>query len=210
MMSRILLTIIVTCIVSITGCSFFRTKEPLVVSYNKSAELFNSNIRRVIVMPFTYESEREEIVKDVTESFALELQKTGDFDVVLPREHMGLFAEGRELWSKGTIKGRFLLEARKQFGADAIISGEITHYKPYQPLVLGLKLGMINTDTGVLLWSFDGVFDSNEPKVTDMVKGYFENSSQKEQSVYGWEIMLLSMRQYTRFVAGLVVSTLKN
>ena len=193
-----------------SGCSFMRAREPLIVSYNKSDELYKSNIRRIIVIPFAYESDREEVVKEVTESITMELQKTGEFDVVLPYENIGLFLEGRQVWDKGLIKGEILTEARRRFGADAVIWGTITHYKPYKPLVLGLKLGMINTDTGSLLWSFDGVFDSNETKVTNMVKSYFENSSQQGQSIYGWEIMLLSMGQYTHFVANQIVSTLKN
>jgi hypothetical protein len=187
-----------------------RAKEPLVVSYHKSEDLHKSNIRRVIIIPFAYESDREEVVREVTESIALELQKTGEFDVVFPHENIGLFLEGRHLWNKGSINGEILTEARRRFSADAIISGAITHYKFYKPLVLGLKLGMINTDTGALLWSFDGVFDSNETKVTEMAKRYFEQSSQKGQSIFGWEITLLSMRKYTQFVANQVVSTLKD
>ena len=207
-MNKILLTIFVTCSIGISGCSFMPAKKPL-TSYNKSDELYKFNIRRIIVIPFAYESDREEVVREVTESIAIELQKTGEFDVVLLHENIGLFLEGRQLWNKGSIKSEILIEAKRRFGADAIISGAITHYRPYQPLVLGLKLGMINTDTGSLLWSFDGIFDSNETKVTNMAKSYFEKSSQKESSIYGWEIMLLSMRQYTRFVTSQVVSTLK-
>ncbi|HHT9126884.1 MAG TPA: hypothetical protein ACFYD6_13870 [Candidatus Brocadiia bacterium] len=209
-MYRILLIILLMCNIGITGCSFMRAQEPLVVSYIKSDELYKSNIRRVIVIPFAYESDREEVVKEVTESITIELQKTGDLDVVLPYENISLLLEGRQLWDKGSINSEILTEARKRFGADAIISGAITHYKPYKPLILGLKLGMINTDTGSLLWSFDGVFDSNDTKVTNMAKSYFEKSSQKKLSIYGWEIMLLSMGQYTRFVANQIVSTLKN
>ena len=186
------------------------SREPLIVSYNKSDELYKYNIRRVIVIPFAYESDREEVVKEVTESITMELQKTGEFDVVLPYENIGSFLEGRQVWDKGSIRGEILTEARRRFGADAVIWGAITNYKPYKPLVLGLKLGMISTDTGSLLWNFDGVFDSNETKVTNMVKSYFEKSSQQGQSIYGWEIMLLSMGQYTRFVANQVISTLKN
>lgn len=199
------------CSIGISGCSLMRSsREPLIVSYNKSDELYKSNIRRVIVIPFAYESDREEVVKEVTESITMELQKTGEFDVVLPYENIGSFLEGRQVWDKGSIRGEILTEARRRFGADAVIWGAITHYKPYKPLVLGLKLGMISTDTGSLLWNFDGVFDSNETKVTNMVKSYFEKSSQQGQSIYGWEIMLLSMGQYTRFVANQVISTLKN
>lgn len=209
-MNKTLLAIFATCIIGATGCSFMHAKEPLVVSYSKSDELYKSNIRRVIIIPFAYESDREEVVKEVTESITIELQKTGEFDVVLPYENVGLLLEGRQSWNRGSINSEILIEARRRFGADAVISGSITHYKPYKPLVLGLKLGMINTDTGSLLWSFDGVFDSNETTVTNMVKSYFEKSSQKEQSIYGWEIMLLSMGQYTRFVANQIISTLKD
>lgn len=198
------------CSIGLSGCNYMRAKAPLIGSYNKSDELYTSNIRRVIVIPFAYESDREEVVREVTEAVAIELQKTGELDVVLPYENIGLFLEGRQLWYKGSIKSEILIEAKRRFGADAIISGAITHYKPHKPLVLGLKLGMINTDTGSLLWSFDGIFDSNETRVTNMAKSFFEKSSQKEQSIYGWEVMLLSMRQYTRFVANRVVATLKN
>lgn len=166
-------------------------------------------IRRVLLLPFEYTVDREAIIDEVTEAFAVELRKTGNFEVVAPQENNATATTGHEIWIRGSITLNTLLTLRKKYEVDAIVFGNITHYRPYEPMLLGVKVGMISTDTGAVVWSADGVFDSNENEVAELVKRYFETTHQKS-ALYGWKLILLSLRRYSQFVANQITETLQH
>ncbi|MDQ1273363.1 MAG: hypothetical protein QG591_1993, partial [Planctomycetota bacterium] len=114
----------------------------------------------------------------------------------------------RNMWVKGTVDLNIILTLKKLYDVDAIVFGSITHYRPYEPMLLGVKVGMISTDTGAVVWSADGVFDSNENEIAELVKYYFESTHQKS-ALYGWKLILLSMRRYSQFVANQIAETLQ-
>ena len=139
----------------------------------------------------------------------MELRKIGSFEVVVPTGDKSLLFLEQDVWVKGSVNFASALALRNKYDVDAIIFGNITHYRPYEPMLLGVKVSMISTDTGDVVWSADGVFDSNENDVAELVKQYFENTHQKS-SLYGWKLILLSMRRYSQFVANQLAETLRD
>ena len=166
------------------------------------------HIRRVLLLPFEYNVDREAVIDEVTEAFSVELRKIGSFEVIVPTGNKTTIIPEHEIWVKGTVNLNTLLTLRKKYDVDAIIFGNITNYRPYEPMLLGVKVGMVSTDTGVVVWSADGVFDSNENEVAELVKQYFESTHQKS-ALYGWKLILLSMRRYSQFVANQITETLQ-
>jgi len=190
-----------------SGCTFSpKVTRYSGLSYNKAEELKNTYIQRVLLLPFEYAVDREAVIDEITEAFSVELRKIGRFEVVVLEGKAKLLSENK-IWDKGSINLSTVLQLRKKYDADAIIFGTITHYRPYEPMLLGIKLGMISTDTGTILWSADGVYDSNENEVAELVKYYFESTHQKS-ALYGWKLILLSMRRYSQFVANQITKTL--
>ncbi|MDR4509765.1 MAG: hypothetical protein MRJ65_16285 [Candidatus Brocadiaceae bacterium] len=165
------------------------------------------HVRRVLLLPFEYDVDREAVIDEVTEAFAVELRKIGQFEIVLPLENKSVASLKHEIWVKGSFDIHTIIMLQKQYDVDAIIFGEITHYRPYEPMSLGVKVGMVSTDNGAVLWSADGVFDSNENEVAELVQHYFESTHQKT-ALYGWKLILLSMRRYSQFVANQITATL--
>ncbi len=106
---------------------------------------------------------------------------TGNKATIIP-EH--------KIWVRGSVNINTLVALNKKYDVDAIIFVNITHYRLYEPMLLGVKVGMISTDTGSVVWSADGVFDSNENEVAELVKQYFESTHQKS-ALYGWKLILL-------------------
>lgn len=174
----------------------------------KRRNLKKTPIHRVLVLPFEYDVGREAIIDEVTEAFAVELRKLGSFEVIFPTENRVTLTFDQKIWNSGTIDLDTVLTLRRRYDADAIIFGNITHYRPYEPILLGVKVGMISTETGLVIWSADGVFDSNENEVAELVKEYFESTHQKN-ALYGWKLILLSMRRYSQFVASQITKTLQ-
>lgn len=203
------LSIHILCLFVVGGCSSAPKYHSSCLNYNKTDEYKKIPIRRVLLLPFEYNVDREAIIDEVTEAFAVELRKIGSFEVIVPPENTTALIAEHGIWDKGSIHLSTLLTLRKNYDADAIVFGNITHYRPYEPMLLGVKVGMISTDTGDVVWSADGVFDSNENEVAELVKHYFESTHQKN-ALYGWKLILLSMRRYSQFVANQITETLQH
>ncbi|MCP5004033.1 MAG: hypothetical protein GY941_08840, partial [Planctomycetes bacterium] len=128
---------IVATVIFITGCiTFNNIKEFNSISFFKSDEYSQIPIHRVLIVPFTYETKREKIVNEVTDSFFIEFQKRGLFETILPGETQDGLYQQSDLWTKGLVRAEALIEARKMYKVEAIIFGKITHYSPYDPPIL--------------------------------------------------------------------------
>jgi hypothetical protein len=178
------------------------------ISFYKSDEYNNTGVHRVLLVPFTFETNREKVINEVTEAFSIELQKSAKFDIVLPHGFPEKLLLQNDLWNKGLVRAETVIEAKKRFKVDAIIFGTITHYKPYEPPILGMKVGMFSTATGNVIWTADTILDSSEATVVRLVKTYYRTNYQRKQSLYGWKIILLSMKRYAQFAAHQVITTL--
>ncbi len=196
-------------IMSIEGCiSLLSKKEFKSISFYKSEEYNDTNVQRVLLVPFTFETRRDKIVKEVTDAFFIELQKSTKFDTIVPQESLDLFLQQGDIWNRGVVRAKIIIEAKKRYKVDAIIFGTITQYKPYEPPILGVKVGMFSTVSGNVVWSSDAIFDSSESSVIQLVKTYYKNNFQKKQTLYDWRIILLSTKRYAQFVAHHIIVTL--
>ncbi len=195
--------------ISNVGCrSLLVQREFKSISFHKSDEYNNTGVHRVLLVPFTFETNREKVVNEVTEAFSIELQKSAKFDIVMPHGFPEELLLQNDLWNKGLVRAETVIEAKKRFKVDAIIFGTITHYKPYEPPILGMKVGMFSTATGNVIWTADTILDSSEATVVRLVKTYYRTNYQRKQSLYGWKIILLSMKRYAQFAAHQVITTL--
>ncbi len=205
-------------VISITGCEMsevtdtvhdrFITKEFDTINYHKSEEYKNTILHRVLLLPFTIESRRDKVVDEVTEAFYIELQKSAKFDIIVPQEFQDILSQQKDIWNRGLIRPETIVEAKKRYKVDAIIFGTITQYQPYEPPVLGIKIGMFSAMSGNIMWSSDAIFDSSEASVIKLVKSYYKEHYQRKQSLYDWKIILVSMKRYAQFVAHHMVNTL--
>ena len=184
------------------------TKKFDSVSYHKSEEYKNTSIQRVLLLPFTIETNRDKVVDEVTEAFSIELQKSAKFDIIIPQEFQDILSQQKDVWTRGLIRAETVVEAKKRYKVDAIIFGTITQYQPYEPPVLGIKIGMFSARTGNIMWSADAIFDSSQASVIKLLKSYHKEQYQRKQSLYDWNLILLSMRRYAQFVAYHMLATL--
>ena len=203
---------------SITGCvvsdmegvvrETFYTKKYDTINYHKSEEYLNSRLHRVLLLPFTVESQRDKVVDEVTDAFYIELQKSGKFEIIVPQGFQDILALQNDIWNRGLIRSETIEEAKRRYKVDALIFGTITQYQPYEPPVLGIKIGMFSAISGNIMWSSDAIFDSSDASVVKLVKTYYKEHYKRKQSLYDWKIILLSMKRYAQFVAYHMVDTL--
>ena len=84
----------------------FFTEEFDTISYHKSEEYNNAKLQRVLLLPFTIESNRDKVVNEITEAFFIELQKISKFSVVVPQEFQDILSQQKDIWTRGLIRCR--------------------------------------------------------------------------------------------------------
>ncbi|MBC8550192.1 MAG: hypothetical protein H8D23_11155 [Candidatus Brocadiales bacterium] len=203
---------------SITGClvsdaqhiahETFYTKQFDTINFHKSEEYRNAKLHRVLLLPFTIESQRDKVVDEVTDAFYIALQKSAKFEIIVPQGFQDILTQQNDIWNRGLIRSETIVEAKKRYKVDAIMFGTITQYRPYEPPILGIKIGMFSAVSGNIMWSSDAIFDSSEAAVIKLVKTYYKEHYKRKQSLYEWKIILLSMKQYAQFAAHYMVNTL--
>ena len=182
--------------------------HPVVHSYC-SPELTKERVRRVVVLPFEHRSGDVRAADEVTEIFVGEIQKLGAFEVALPPTDRAK-AICRGIFDKnGTMDLDSALKAQDELFADAFVTGKITAYKPYDPPSLGMRLRMVSARSGSVLWTADAVFDGSESRVREMAMEHFEQRHDDKESLFGWTIVMISMRRYVQFVSQQILSTLQ-
>lgn len=184
------------------------TKEFDSISYHKSEEYSNTTVQRVLLLPFTIESRRDKVSVDVTEAFSIELQRSAKFDIVEAQGFQDILSQQKDIWTRGLIRAETIVEAKKRYKVDAIIFGKITQYQPYEPPILGIKIGMFSAKSGNIMWTADAIFDSSQASVIKLLKSYHRKQYQRKQSLYEWNIIMLSMKRYAQFVAYHMIATL--
>lgn len=178
-------------------------------SRSRSKELDSQTIRNVLVVPFLVDKGPEREAEMVTRVFKAELANANLFKLVTPSERpLELIDVTDTLWELGFVDVDSLVEAKKKYMVDAFLFGQITSFKPYIPLVLGVKITLVSALTGGVLWSVDGVFNSEQKEVVKLAKDYYKGYYSSGQSLYGWELMLVSMERYSQFISNMLISTI--
>lgn len=85
------------------GCFSTPPHRSSSLSYNKSDEFKKLQIRRVLLLPFEYNVDREAVIDEVTEAFSVELRKIGSFEVIVPTGNKATIIPEHEIWSKGSV-----------------------------------------------------------------------------------------------------------
>lgn len=202
-------------IVFLSGCqSFYGQRAKTLVSPKYKAKNYfiypdfdSLDINHVAVVDFTNSSTEPGIEKNVQDMFLRELNKVNKFEI----SPCPYIEKSKQLFQ---INGRYtkedLLDIAKNYHIDAVLMVEITHYKAYRPLVLGIKIKMVQTITGDDIWVVDELYDSTDYKVSSAAKEFYFKYIDNDHTFYKWKIMLKSMRHFTQFVCYDIFKTLKN
>ena len=166
--------------------------------------------QRIVVAPFLYGHRDERVSREITEAFIIELQKLGRFEIISPYTVAGQAAAEGELWRDGVVDLPTMVKLRRRLKAEAFVFGTITHYKPYRPPILGVKVSMVSARTGAVVWAAEAVFDASNVATEEHVKAYYDGTSDVEGEHLGWKVVLLSMRRYAHFVSHQLLSQLRS
>jgi hypothetical protein len=159
-----------------THCLPYRTPPPL-TSYHDTQQ--GIPIRRVAMLPLCYERENGTAAAEIDTSFHAELTKTTLFEVVwINRAQLETMVGRRQISSVEKIPVELLSALAAQYGADAVLFTDVTHYFPYQPISLGVRCKLVDIRTGEIRWAFDHLFDSGKPAIALDARHFYMANNQ--------------------------------
>lgn len=136
-------------------------------------------IRRVAMLPLCYEQEIGRDSSDLDTSFHAELTKTTLFEVVwISRSQLETMVGRRQISSVETVPTELFSQLASQFGVDAVLFTDVTHYFPYQPIAVGVRCKLADIHNGEIRWAFDHLFDSGKPSVAVAARHFYLTNSQ--------------------------------
>ncbi len=208
------------------GCSIFNSGHSAHNAQNKAAPLppsaplpsFHAEgegiaIRRVVVLPLYYDEQTTAgAVPDMDLAFNAELGKTSLFELV-PLSRAELQAEfGKPQFSSvENLPADLLARLRVEYGADGVLFTDITHYFPYHPITIGVRMKLVDTVSGQIHWDFDHLFDSSQPVTSTAAQQFFlKNNPAPVPLPEDGSPILQSPARFSRYVAYEAFRSLQN
>lgn len=131
-------------------------------------------MRRVAVLPVTYDVPREASLGEVDAALTQELAKTSLFELVpVSRESLDALVSHRQISSVEVLPGELLTKLTTAYGVDGVLFTDLTYYRPYQPIAIGLRSKLIDVRTGRIRWAFDHLFDAGNLDTAAAARGYY-------------------------------------
>ena len=194
---------VILTLLAVTGCAIPR------FSVYRAPDFAPTRVRRVIALPFQQETEDVAVGNQVRAALAAEIQAAGRFEVVPAPDRLtaALAAQARRT---GRFDQVFVAELGRRFGADALMLGTVTAYRPYNKPLLGLKVQIVDTEHGRVLWAADGLWDTSLRHVVERVRSHYVKRHPMWDQLDGWKITRLSPARFHRFVAYELVEAMRD
>lgn len=170
-----------------------------------------ANLRRVVLLPVAGGSAADaESAAALNPVFIAELQKQNRFEIVtLTREECLHRFRVEEILSTAALPHDFMGRLRRELGADAVMFVDVTAYKPYRPLVLGVRGKLAAIDPEVrIVWTFDNVFSGADPTVANSARRHFLDSDRGRIPADLTPAVLQSPTRFATYVAAATFATL--
>jgi hypothetical protein len=179
-----------------------------------------ARVRRVAVLPMTTAGSAPLLasgVEALEPVLRAELGKTRKFEVVEVSRDQMIQWTGNPAWRAEEKLPRSLFEhLRDNTGCDAVFFSQVTHYQPYQPLAVGLKMSLVegtqktadNEPITQILWSVDENFDAGDPAVANSAQAYYTQHLRRESPSSESTTILSSPSRFGQYTLEAVLATL--
>ncbi len=168
------------------------------------------NVRRVLLLPVCGGSiVPPESAATLEEVFASELQRQLRFEVVrLSRPECMRRFGAPEFSSTAALPHDFLVTLGREFSADAVLFVDLTSYRAYRPLALGVRAKLATVEQTRLIWTFDEIFSAEDPAVGNSVRHYYGAADATGIPLNAAHGALQSPSKFAAYVAAATFNTL--
>lgn len=169
-----------------------------------------ATINRVALLPIYNNRYDRSILGPLDRSFNLELGQTQLFEVISISEDdlKALFGKP-QFSSTDFLPHDFLSKIKARYNADAVMFVDLTNYKPYKPIIMGIRAKLVSTETASILWSFDSIYDAGDTRVAMGARRYQRQFDTQSYPLNEPISVLQSPRQFSKYVAYTTFRTLK-
>ena len=143
------------------------------------------------------------------EVFAVELQKQQRFEVVrLSRADCQRRFGAPEFSATTALPHDFLNTLGHDFDAEAVLFVDLTAYRAYRPLTLGVRAKLATVEPTRLLWTFDVIFSMDDPGVANSVRRFYHGTDASGVPLDTGRGALQSPGKFAAYVAAAMFNTL--
>lgn len=201
-----------------TGCHTESFTDPIIGPVYAPRNVFRrsiqfpANIRRVAVLPLAYDANDPLKVsgREVLEQpLMIGLAKAQRFECIpVSREQLNQWT-GREKWSsRDQLPPDLLATLEREWGCEAVLFCELTHYKPYSPLTIGWNFKLVEIKDQTILWAADETFDAGEIPVANAARLYQRSREKDSSGLSDSRQVLQSPRRFGQFTIDTLVETM--
>lgn len=166
-------------------------------------------IRRVVVLPFHTGDLGFPFMPEVEEALVQALRRTGRFEILRLGDSEMVRLAGTPALSLARPLPPGLLEAiRDTYQADAILQTDITAFRPYKPLRLGVQSRLFTMEDQRILWSCDELFDAGNRAVAMGARHFAEREVQQPYPLQSSYSALSSPQRFAGYVGHTLFATL--
>jgi hypothetical protein len=169
------------------------------------------HIRRVVVLPVYWERDAgSDFVDDMDSILQLSLQRTNSFEVVpISRTQTYKLFSVNQFSSVSILPDDLLPILAKTYAADGVLFIDMTLFRPYRPIAIGLRAKLVDAKSGKIIWAIDCLFDSADPAVARAALDFSSSSTYNATtSVDSTGSILLSPRAFAAFASDTMFGTL--
>lgn len=163
--------------------------------------------RRVAMLPLEFDQVVGETLRDIDEIFLMELGKKLRFEVVaITRPELAKIIRREHLSSTEPTPPELLTYLRSHYNADGVLFTEISSYRPYRPLTIGVRSKLVELQNMEILWSAETVMDAGNIDVSRAARLYAADQAtnpneRSNESAHAAEMVLQSPRRFAGFTA---------
>lgn len=190
-------------------------QSALIPSYNPSnvfalSDEIQQNINRVALLPIYNNYYARNILEPLDRSFNMELGQMQLFEVVTVSENdlKELFGAS-QFDSTQRLPHDFFSKIKAYYNADAVMFVDLTSYKPYKPMVMGIRAKLVSTENVTILWSFESIYDAGDTRVAMGARRYQRQFDTQSYPLNSPVSVLQSPRKFSKYVAYTTFRTLK-
>lgn len=193
---------------ALAGCAGFPgipNKAPVPAYFAPEEEL--QSVHRVMVLPFVTAPGVQADLDVVRRCFVLELAKLQRFELVPLPDGADEDKELYQTLRRGRISTEALAALGSRYHLDGVLLATVTGNRSYKPPHLGLRVQLISLHSANAIWAAEVFYDSADATTVEDLQHFAKSFAAPEESMHGWELILISPTRFATFVSHRVVGT---
>jgi len=215
---RIPITLVVLLLPILSGCTSPRLERelsdrPMGKAYQPvnifADPVLSAEFQTVLVLPFAKTGLSFEWMPAVESAMISSLRKAGRFNiVVLPAEALYDLTGSHEIPMASPVPASVLEVAWQQYQADGVLQMEVTAFRPYKPMEIGVQGRLFQTAGNRVIWSCDEFFDAGNQAVVTGARKYAETYLDQRYPLQSSYSALLTPQRFGGYVGHVLFETL--